>query len=60
MVKEGPDFKAVNIAKSLLNGDEKKVEDLLSEVILTYVSTRDSAKNQIQRTSIRAFYLEYS
>ena len=41
MVKEGPDFKAVNIAKSLLKGDEKKVEDLLSEVILTYVSTRD-------------------
>ena len=40
MVKEGPDFKAVNIAKSLLKGDEKKVEDLLSEVILTYVSTR--------------------
>lgn len=33
MVKEGPDFKAVNIAKSLLKGDEKKVEDLLSEVI---------------------------
>lgn len=60
MVKEGPDFKAVNIAKSLLKGDEKKVEDLLSEVILTYVSTRDIAKNQIQRTSIRAFYLEYS
>ena len=43
MVKEGPDFKAVNIAKALLNGDEKKVEDLLSEVILTYVSTRDFA-----------------
>lgn len=43
MVKEGPDFKAVNIAKSLLKGDEKKVEDLLSEVILTYVSTRDFA-----------------
>ena len=40
MVKEGPDFKAVNIAKSLLKGDEKKVEDLLSEVILIYVSTR--------------------
>ena len=35
MVKEGPDFKAVNIAKFLLKGDEKKVEDLLSEVILT-------------------------
>lgn len=43
MVKEGPDFKAVNIAKSLLKGDEKKVEDLLSEVILTNVSTRDFA-----------------
>ena len=43
MVKEGPDFKAVNIVKALLNGDEKKVEDLLSEVILTYVSTRDFA-----------------
>lgn len=43
MVKEGPDFKAVNIAKSLLKGDEKKVVDLLSEVILTYVSTRDFA-----------------
>lgn len=38
MVKEGPDFKAVNIAKALLNGDEDKVEDLLSEVILTRVS----------------------
>ena len=43
MVKEGPDFKAVNIAKALLNGNEKKVEDLLSEVILAYVSTRDFA-----------------
>ena len=43
MVKEGPDFKAVNIAKALLNGDEDKVEDLLSEVILAYVSTRDFA-----------------
>ena len=43
LVKEGPDFKAVNIAKALLNGDEKKVEDLLSEVILAYVSTRDFA-----------------
>ena len=43
MVKEGPDFKAVNIAKALLNGDEDKVEDILSEVILTYVSTRDFA-----------------
>ena len=43
MVKEGPDFKAINIAKALLKGDEEKVEDLLSEVILAYVSTRDFA-----------------
>ena len=43
MVNEGPDFKAINIAKALLKGDEKKVEDLLSEVILAYVSTRDFA-----------------
>ena len=43
MVKEGPDFKAINIAKALLKGDDEKVEDLLSEVILAYVSTRDFA-----------------
>ena len=43
MVNEGPDFKAINIAKAFLKGDEKKVEDLLSEVILAYVSTRDFA-----------------
>ena len=60
MVKEGPDFKAVNIAKSLLKGDEKKVEDLLSEVILIMYQQETLPQNQIQRTSIRAFYQEYS
>ena len=55
MVKEGPDFKAVNIAKALLNGNEKKVEDLLSEVILAYVSTRDFATKSNQENFYQGF-----
>ena len=56
MVKEGPDFKAVNIAKFLLKGDEKKVEDLLSEVILTYVSTSDFATKSNPENFYQSFF----
>ena len=56
MVKEGPDFKAVNIAKFLLKGDEKKVEDLLSEVTLTYVSTSDFVTKSNPENFYQSFF----
>ena len=40
-VTKAPEYKAEKIALSFLNGNEEAVEDMLSEVILSYVSVRD-------------------
>ena len=58
-ITAGPDHKAEKLATALLKGDEETAEDILSEVILSYVSTRDFATKSKPRTSIRDFYQEY-